>query len=95
MEKIVIEQTLDILVPKFLSACKQVRKMNKNFESLQVRYDRAKRDNKKSFRYSLQLQKDTIEGVRNVFYQYACKVGDEIQELQLKLALYESDDTVQ
>ena len=92
MNKTGLEQTLDIIVPKFQKACQQVRQMNKKIESLQVRYDRAKRDHQKSFRYTLRLQMATVEGVRNAFYQYACKVGADIEELQLDLALYEPDD---
>ena len=92
MEKIVIEQTLDIIVPKFQKACQQVRQMNKKIENLQIRYDRAKRDHQKSFRYTLRLQIATVEGVRNAFYEYACKVGAEIEELQFELALFEQDD---
>ena len=87
-----IEQTLDIILPKFRKACEQVDQLNNKIDSLQVRYDRAKRDHKKSFRYALRLQIATVEEVRNACYQYVCKVGAEIEDLSSALSMHSCID---
>lgn len=86
MERETLEQALDAVVPKFQRACEQVRKLNAHIQTLQVRYDRAKRDNQRSFRYSLRLKIATVEGVRNTYYEYACETGAQVEDLQIQLA---------
>jgi len=86
MERETLEQALDAVVPKFQRACDQVRRLNAHIQSLQVRYDRAKRDNQRSFRYSLRLKIATVEGVRNTYYEYACETGAQVEDLQVELA---------
>jgi uncharacterized radical SAM superfamily Fe-S cluster-containing enzyme len=86
MEREILEQALDAVVPKFQRACDQVRRLNSHIQSLQVRYDRAKRDNQRSFRYSLRLKIATVEGVRNTYYEYACEIGAQVEDLQVELA---------
>ena len=52
---------------------------------LKVRYDRAKADGRRSFRYGWRLQLATYEGVRNMFYEYAAQRCDEMEGLQEQL----------
>ena len=73
MDRERLEKALDTVVPKFKYACQQVRRLNTNIQNLQIRYDRAKRDNQLSFRYSLRLKIATVEGIKNVYYEFHVK----------------------
>ena len=70
---------------KFRRACDQILLLNNQIEDLQTRYDRAMKANRRSFRYSLRLRLATLEGVRNMFYEYASRCADELEELQNQL----------
>ena len=70
---------------KFKNACNQVILLNNQIEHLQVRYDRAVQCNKRSYRYFLRLRLATLEGIRNMFYEYACRRADQLDEMQDQL----------
>ena len=72
---------------RFRKACQQIILLNNQLEQLQVRYDLAKEDDRKSFRYNLRLKMATCEGVRNAYYEYACLKAETIAELRCDLAL--------
>ncbi|ELT88147.1 hypothetical protein CAPTEDRAFT_195377 [Capitella teleta] len=81
---------------KFRKACQQIVLLNIQIEGLQVRYDRAYKANQRTFRYSLRLRLATLEGVRNMFYEYAYRRADELEALQDQLVelgvIPDSDD---
>ena len=56
---------------KFEKACSQLTMLNAKIAEIQLRYDRAAAINRRSFRYSLRIQLVEMEGVRNMYYQYA------------------------
>lgn len=70
---------------KFKNACNQVILLNNQIEYVQVRYDRAVKSNKRSYRYFERLRLATLEGVRNMIYEYACRRADELDEMQEQL----------
>ncbi len=70
---------------KFRSACKQLRLLNHRIEDKQTRYDRAYSRNMRSARYTFRLQLATMEGLRNMFYEYASRLADELEEIQYEL----------
>jgi hypothetical protein len=47
-----------------------------------VRYDRAVSVGSKSFRYTHRLKLATYEGMRNMYYEYACRRADELEQMQ-------------
>ena len=67
---------------RFLLCCQQINLVDQKLDALQVRYIRANRDEHRSVRYSLRLQIATVEGVRNIFYQYAKVKGAEIARIR-------------
>jgi len=80
---------------KFRRARQQIIVLNNRIESLIVRYDRSSRQGKKTFRYATRLQVATVEGVRNMFYEYArrqCENMDDLQDELKKLTGSEYDD---
>ena len=56
---------------KSQNACGQVLVLNKFLRQLQIRYDRAARDNLRTYRYALRLRLCTVEGLRSSLYEYA------------------------
>lgn len=75
-------EKMRVLDKKFRRACKQIMLLNQCIEDKQTRYNRAHRNNQRSWRYTLRLQLATLEGMRNMFYEYAHKRADELEALQ-------------
>ena len=67
---------------KFRKACHHIRMLNRHIEGIQMRYDRAFSSGRKSFRYAHRLKLATCEGMRNMYYEYACRRADELEKMQ-------------
>ena len=67
---------------KFRKACSQVILLNNRIQDAQIRYDRAVKANRKSYRYVGRLNLATLEGVRNMIYEYAARAADELDTMQ-------------
>ena len=67
---------------KFRRACHHIRMLNRQVEDFQVRYDRAFSSGRRSFRYTHRLKLATFEGMRNMYYEYACRRADELEQMQ-------------
>ena len=76
----------------FKRACDEILCLNRKIEYLSKRYDVARKENRRSFRYNLRLQMAVVEGVRNMFYEFASKKADEISELRFQVNVEMSDD---
>lgn len=70
---------------RFKRACEQIVQLNYSLDALQQRYNKAKRDNHRSFRYSLRLKIAVVDGMRNMYYDYAHKKAESIAELRQEL----------
>ena len=70
---------------RFKRACEQIVQLNYSLDSLQQRYNKAKKDNHRSFRYSLRLKIAVVDGMRNMYYDYAHKKAESIAELRQEL----------
>lgn len=70
---------------RFKRACEQIVKLNYSLDALQQRYNKAKKDNHRSFRYSLRLRIAVVDGMRNMYYDYAHKKAEAIAELRQEL----------
>lgn len=78
---------------KFKRACEQVVLLNDKLEGLQTRYEKARQENHRSFRYNLRLRMATVEGVRNAFYEYACEKAERIAELRYHISQLDADSS--
>ena len=87
MEKFNLYAQLYETENRFRRACEQIILLNSRLEELQLRYDQARLDNHKSFRYNLRLKMATVEGVRNSYYEYACWKAETVAELRLQVAV--------
>lgn len=70
---------------RFKRACEQIVQLNYSLDALQQRYNKAKKDNHRSFRYSLRLRIAVVDGMRNMYYDYAHKKAETIAELRQEL----------
>ena len=70
---------------RFKRACEQIVQLNYSLVALQQRYNKAKKDNHKSFRYSLRLRIAIVDGMRNMYYDYAHKKAEIVAELRQEL----------
>ncbi len=67
---------------KFRRSCHHIRMLNRRIQEVQVRYDRAFSSGQRSFRYSHRLRLATYEGMRNMYYEYACRRAEELEKMQ-------------
>lgn len=70
---------------RFDKACKQVVLLNDKLHDLQHRYRKAEKRNQRNFRYSLRLRMAVVEGVRNMYFDYATIKANELNELRCKI----------
>ena len=70
---------------KFRRARTQLIVLTNRIDSLLVRYERSKRQEKEHFCYSTKMQMSTLEGVKIMFFEYASKLGDDMDVLQMRL----------
>ena len=52
---------------------------------VQKRYKNARRTNNRSFRYNLRLKLAVVEGVRNMYYDYAYAKADQVADLRREI----------
>jgi hypothetical protein len=52
---------------RFKRACEQIVQLNYSLDALQQRYNKAKKDNYKSFRNSQRLRIAVVDGMRNMY----------------------------
>ena len=78
-------EELKVLSRKFHYATRQIVILNNKIIDLQARYTRAVKVNNKAFRYTLRLQLETTEGIRNMYFEYVRKKADELDDLQEEL----------
>lgn len=67
---------------KFQKACNNLLQINMLIDSTQIRYDRANAVNHRSMRYNLRLRLCVIEGVRNMFYENALQMAEQLDMLR-------------
>ena len=70
---------------KFRNSCSQLVLINNLIEETEIHYNRSQSENRRSYRYILRLKLCTLEGVRNMFYEYAYAKADELEKMQLDL----------
>lgn len=75
------ESILREKITKFRRACRQIVLLNNQLSDLWIRYQRADKRNRRSFRYTTRLRLCTLEGVRDRFYEFMTREQSEIQRL--------------
>ena len=80
---------------RFRRACEQIVQLNYKLDELQCRYLKAKRENMRTFRYSLRLRLAVVEGLRNTYYDYAHQKAETVAELRQELFVEDVDIVLQ
>ena len=79
---------------KFRRAKRQIILLNNQIQQLVIRYHRAEKEGRKSFKFTMRSQCATLEGVRNMYFEYAkrqCEIMDRLQNSLKSLAGEEYD----
>ncbi|WAR19786.1 hypothetical protein MAR_001624 [Mya arenaria] len=87
-----MQATLEQAERKFRRACDQIVFLNERLSGCQFRYKKARNNNRKSFRYPLRMRLAVVEGIRDMYYDYATKKVEEIEHLRKVLTAYVIDD---
>jgi hypothetical protein len=66
-------------------ACDQVLLINGEIQSLETRYSRAAKVQRKSFRYTIRLRLATLEGLRSMYLEYAKLKAEEMDDIEVSL----------
>ena len=81
---------------QFETVCEQIRLLNQRLDEIQTRYCRATSGCKNRARYTLRLQVSTLEGIRNMYVEYAKRKAEDLITLQCRLSgvenMEEEDD---
>ena len=77
--------TLSDAERRFRRACDQIVLLNQKLGEVQKRYKNARSTNNRSFRYNLRLKLAVVEGVRNMYYDYAYAKADQVADLRTEL----------
>ena len=77
-----LQTTLVISERQFRRACDQIVLMNLQLKEIGIRYKRAKHTGQRSFRYPLRLKLAVVEGVRNMYYDFARQKAEEVEALR-------------
>lgn len=59
--------------------------ISRHVEEVTLRYHMADRAGDKNYRYNIRLRLSILDGVRNMYYEYAAKKAAEIVELQKRV----------
>lgn len=66
---------------KFEKACRQIVLLDQKIKDLEVRYKRAVKHKKNSFRYNLRLRLSVVTGVKMMYHHFASTKADELHRL--------------
>lgn len=70
---------------RFKRACDQIILLNRKMTAVMQRYHAARANFNRNFRYKLRLRLAVVEGIRNMYYDYANKKASEIVTLRRDL----------
>ena len=69
----------------FVTVCDQINLLNQEIRGLDARFNRAQRDNKKAFLYSLRIRLTSLDAILILFLEYARQKADTIEKIETKL----------
>lgn len=70
---------------KFEKACHQIVLLDQKIRDLEVRYKRAVKNKKHSFRYNLRLRLSVVTGVKMMYHHYASTKAEELDQLRRQM----------
>ena len=82
MDLAIIEDRIAVAERRFRRACEQIVHLNYRLSGLERRYAKSKREQQRTFRYSLRLRMAVVDGLRDVYYEFAHKQAKESASLK-------------
>jgi len=76
-----LQEKLSDAQGKFDRACQQIVLLDQKIKDLEVRYKRALKHKRHSFRYNLRLRLSAVTGVKMMYHHYASTKADELHRL--------------
>ncbi|VDI07930.1 Hypothetical predicted protein [Mytilus galloprovincialis] len=70
---------------KFERACQQIALLDQKIRDLEVRYKRAVKFKKNSFRYNLRLRLSVVTGVKMMYHHYASTKAEELTKIRRQI----------
>jgi hypothetical protein len=70
MDLAIIEDRIAVAERRFRRACEQIVHLNYRLSGLERRYAKSKREQQRTFRYSLRLRMAVVDGLRDVYYEF-------------------------
>jgi hypothetical protein len=77
MDVAIIEDRIAVAERRFRGACEQIVHLNNRLSGLERRYAKSKREQQRTFRYSLRFRIAVVDGLRDVYYEFAHKQAKE------------------
>lgn len=71
---------------KFDRACQQIALLDQKIRDLEVRYKRAVKHKKNSFRYNLRLRLSVVTGVKMMYHHYASTKAEELSRIRRQIS---------
>ena len=87
MDSTTLDRTIKSVAVKFERACWQVRLLNQQLDDLELRFKCSTENGNRVYNYNQRIKLCVIEGVRNVYYEYAQRIGDKLDDLRVQ-AMY-------
>lgn len=82
MDTQMLEEKVSEARSKFERACQQIVLLDQKIKDLEVRYRRAVKNKKNSFRYNLRLRLSVVTGVKMMYHHYASTRAEELSRLR-------------
>ncbi|KAI8779290.1 hypothetical protein BgiMline_020601 [Biomphalaria glabrata] len=82
MDTLILEEKINEARSKFERACQQIVLLDQKIKDLEIRYKRAVKNKKNSFRYNLRLRLSVVTGVKMMYHHYASTKADELSRLR-------------
>lgn len=70
---------------KFEKACQQIALLDQKIKDLEVRYKRAVKNKKNSFRYNLRLRLSVVTGVKMMYHHHASTKAEELTRIRRQI----------
>ncbi|CAL1529766.1 unnamed protein product [Lymnaea stagnalis] len=93
MDAQILEEKMNEARSKFERACQQIVLLDQKIKDLEIRYKRAVKNKKNSFRYNLRLRLSVVTGVKMMYHHYASTKAEELTRLRRLVPTSESSET--
>lgn len=82
MDPQMLEEKMNEARGKFERSCQQIVLLDQKIKDLEIRYKRAVKNKKNSFRYNLRLRLSVVTGVKMMYHHYASTKAEELSKLR-------------